>query len=378
VTSSALEFIRGESVAEVAAKVAEARAGQRVPLVGDSRWTDEYWQAVCDTWRAMPLPEGAAWAALSSGTTGNPRLILRSEESWSDSFEVLNKLLQASASDVFYIPGSPASSLALFTFAHAAALRAKVVGEDQLASATIFHGTPSLFRSTLAKLSNTESPKLRVALIGGDSLDDHTRALAAKHSIRVISYYGAAELSFVAVDVDGGGFKPFDGVGLKIIDNQLWIKSPYLALGYLGAGGSLKATPEGWATVGDLASFENGYLKIHGRADGAIQTAAVTVVPEDVEQALQNLEAVKQVVVFGLPNESIGNLVAAVLVFDTKFDADLRSLMAVEAQAAKLLSPTHRPRVWFVAESVPVTISSKPARKLIQAAAIAGEYRKLV
>ena len=358
--------------------VAEARAGHRVPLVGDSRWSEEYWQTVCRTWQSMPLPAGSAWAALSSGTTGNPRLILRSEESWSASFEPLNNLLQASATDVFYIPGSPASSLALFTFAQASALGAKVVGDDQLASATIFHGTPSLFRSTLAKLSNTESPQLRVALIGGDSLDDHTRELAAKHSIRVISYYGAAELSFVAVDLDGKGFEPFDGVELKIIDNQLWVKSPYLALGYLGVGGSLQLTPEGWATVGDLASFENGHLRIHGRADGAIQTAAVTVVPEDVEHELQKLEAVKQVVVFGLPNESIGNLVAAVLVFDENCKENQSSLKLVETQAEKLLSPTHRPRVWFVAESVPVTISSKPARKLIQAAAMAGEYRKIV
>ena len=377
-TSPVLDFIRADSVAEVATLVAESRAAGKVPLVGDQRWSMQHWQTVCQRWSEEKLFEDTAWAALSSGTTGNPRLILRTAQSWQNSFEILNNILRATADDVFYIPGSPASSLALFTIAHAAKLGASVVGDESFEQATIFHGTPSLLRSTLARLAAGQSSKLRVALVGGDALDAATREIAAAHSISVISYYGAAELSLVAIDVDGSGLKPFAGVEIKIIDGQLWVKSPYRAIGYLGDGGALQESADGFATVGDLASFEDGCLKIQGRADGAIQTAGVTVIPEEVEKALQTLPGVDQVVVFGLPSESIANLVAAVITFNAHAPSEANELRTIEKLASELLSHTHRPRVWFVAESLPTTVSAKPARKQIQAAAIAGEYRKLV
>jgi len=377
VTAPALDFIRAETVAEVAALVAKSRAEGRVPLVGDPRWSLEHWGLVCERWSGSTLPEQAAWVALSSGSTGNPRLIVRSEQSWSLSFPVLNKLLNLTAEDVFYLPGSPASSLVLFSLAHAASLGARVVGDLALSDATVFHGTPSLLRSLLKRLDSGDKSSIRVALVGGDVLDQATREQAQAHGLRVVSYYGAAELSFVAIDLDGLGLQPFPGVETKIIDHQLWVRSPYRAIAYLGDGGALRETADGWATVGDLATEHEGRLNIQGRADGAIQTAGATVIPEDVEQALARLPGVEQIVVFGLPNDVIGNLVAAVLVFKADATDSMKSLREADSVSVRLLSNTHRPRVWFEASSLPATISGKPARKLIQAAAIAGEYQKL-
>jgi long-chain acyl-CoA synthetase len=377
VSTPTLDFIRAHSVSEVATQVAASRAQGRVPLVGDPRWSMEHWDLVQERWSGATLPAEAAWVALSSGSTGNPRLIVRTQQSWAFSFPVLNEILGLSASDVFYLPGSPASSLALFSIAHAADLGARVGGDELLQSATFFHGTPSLLRALLQRIEAGLNCGIRVALVGGDVLDDSTRELAQSLGIKVVSYYGAAELSFVAIDVDGNGLRAFPGVETKIIDHQLWVRSPYRAIAYLGDGGALRETPDGWATVGDLATEHNGRLSIQGRADGAIQTAGATVIPEDVEQALCQLPGVQQIVVFGVPNSVIGNLVAAVLVYQPETTENLRTLKSAESAALVLLSHTHRPRLWFEAQSLPTTISGKPARKLIQAAAIAGEYRKL-
>jgi acyl-coenzyme A synthetase/AMP-(fatty) acid ligase len=286
--------------------------------------------------------------------------------------------LNLTADDVFYLPGSPASSLVLFSIAHAASLGARVVGDFALSDATVFHGTPSLLRALLKRLEAGSKSSIRVALVGGDVLDQATREQAQAHGLRVISYYGATELSFVAIDLDGLGLQPFPGVETKIIEHQLWVRSAYRAIAYLGDGGALRETSDGWATVGDLATEHQGRLSIQGRADGAIQTAGATVIPEDVEQALALLPGVEQIVVFGLPNGVIGNLVAAVLVFKADATASMKSLREAEAVSLKLLSNTHRPRVWFEANGLPTTISGKPARKLILAAALAGEYGKLV
>ena len=401
-SAASLQFIRAQTLAQVVLAVAEARTLGLVPLVGDPRWSEEHWQLVRNRWEGETLPQGAAWAALSSGSTGNPRLIVRSDKSWTESFAVLNRILGLTEADLFYLPGSPASSLTLFSIAHAANLGAHVTSQLQTVSqtgevrqATVFHGTPALLRTLLNQLetrvepagesglnlpaNSVGEPGIRVALVGGDVLDAQTRARAAALGIRVFSYYGAAELSFVAIDPDGKGLLPFEGVELRIDDGQLWVRSPYRAIGYLGDGGALRETADGWVTVGDLARYTatEGRLAIRGRADGAIQIAGATVVPEDVEAALTQLESVAQAVVFGIPNANIGNLVAAVVVFKAEAPASARTAQFLNLKLSAVLSNTHRPRQWFVAEAIPATISGKPARLKVQQSAVAGEYQKL-
>ena len=389
-TAPSLKFIRAQTLAQVVLAVADARKLGLVPLVGDPRWSDEHWQLVRNRWEREPLPQGAAWAALSSGSTGNPRLIVRSDRSWTESFAVLNQLLGLTEGDLFYLPGSPASSLTLFSIAHAANLGAQVTSQLQTVSqagevrqATVFHGTPALLRTLLNQLETKVElggePGIRVALVGGDVLDAQTRDRATALGIRVFAYYGAAELSFVAIDPDGKGLLPFEGVEVRIDDGQLWVRSPYRAIGYLGDGGALRETADGWVTVGDLARYTatKGRLAIRGRADGAIQTAGATVVPEDVEAALVQLEGVAQAVVFGIPHANIGNLVAAVVVFKAEAPASARTAQFLNLKLNAVLSNTHRPRQWFIAEAIPATISGKPARLKVQQSAVAGEYQKL-
>lgn len=377
--TAALDFIRADSVAEVAALVAKSRAVGNVPLVGDPRWSVEHWDLVRGQWLNAQLPDEAAWVALSSGSTGNPRLIVRSAQSWEHSFPVLNRLMSLTTDDVFYLPGSPASSLVLFSVAHAASLGARLSGDpDSIAQATVFHGTPSLLRTLLQKLESGRPSRIRAALVGGDILDSATRERAENLGIKVLAYYGAAELSFVAIDVDGHGLQAFPGVDTKITDGELWVRSPYRAISYLGDGGALREAADGWVTVGDLAAESEGRLVIQGRADGAIQTAGATVIPEDVEKALSQFRGVENVVVFGLPSSTIGNLVAAAVVFELHATASMKRAWVHRVLESGLLSNTHRPRVWFEANTLPVTLSGKPARKAIQAAAIAGEYQKMV
>jgi acyl-coenzyme A synthetase/AMP-(fatty) acid ligase len=363
---------------EVVDHVRAVRAAGDIPLVGDERWPEAQREAVHDLVRDARPPLGAAWASLTSGSSGTPRVVLRTAASWERSFPAVSALLDdpAAAERVVALPAPPSSSLTLFSVAHALSGGPRPVfpGHDgSLAEATSFHGTPQALR---ALLDGGKLPRVRTALVGGSRLDDGVRAHAESRGIRVIAYYGAAELSFVAVD-DGTGLRPFPGVDIDVRDGELWVRSPFAALGYLGDGGPLR-TDGAWATVGDLAELETGTetgtLRLRGRADGAIITASATVIPEEVEAELRQIPEIADAVVFGFPAAGVGSLVAAMLEpapGSPKITAgSLRSIMSAR------LGPAHRPRIWFTGE-LPRTTSGKPARAEIVRRALAGEVSRV-
>lgn len=354
-----------------------------IPLVADDRWDPEYRAGLLSLAGTRPDP-GIAWATFSSGSSGAPRVILRSEQSWSASFAAVTALLDLGVGDVVYLPAPLASSLSLFAVAHARSAGATIllprthsVSPDDLERATVLHSTPHALRAVVEAIEAGALSRLRVALVGGARLDPALRARAAARGIRVVSYYGAAELSFVCVDADGGGFRPFPGVEVSERDGELWARSPYLAAGYLGnAPGALRRDDRGWATVGDLVeTTAEGRLRLRGRRDGAILTAAATVVPEDVEEALRAIDGIADAVVFGFPNAGAGELVGAVV--ETTPGLPRPSVRELRRTAGIRLTPTHLPRRWFWTEQLPRTVAGKPERARIRAAALNGEVQRL-
>jgi acyl-CoA synthetase (AMP-forming)/AMP-acid ligase II len=351
-------------------RVRDIRAAGDVPLVGDERWPDGQWDAMSTLVERMRVPDAAAWATLTSGSTGFPRILLRTQESWQASFPAVSALLGADEDDGVALPAPSSSSLTLFSMAHALASGPRpVLGPDGRTGngASCFHGTPQALRRLLDAGGPTG---VRTALVGGSSLDLELRAEAEGRGIRVVSYYGAAELSFVAID-DGTGLRPFPGVEVDVRDGELWVRSPFVAIGYLGEGGPMRRDGD-WTTVGDLADVTDGALRLRGRADGAILTASATVIPEEVEAALRALPGVADAVVVGLPAPGVGALVAALVEPETSI-GDARQLRVA---AARVLTPASRPRAWFAGE-LPRTAAGKPARAEALRRVLAGEVSRL-
>lgn len=359
--------LRGPDRDALSARIAEVRACEAVPLVGDDRWPAEQWlDVVRAAAEAGPHP-GMGWATLTSGSTGRPRIVLRTAASWSASFGEVEELLGAHPGDRVALPAPPASSLSLFSIAHALAggpgvllSRGHALVPSDFAEATLFHGTPYALR----RLLDTGAPDgLRAALVGGSPLDAALRSRAEAAGIRVVSYYGAAELSFVAADT-GEGLRPFPGVEVDLRAGELWVRSPYVSAGYLdGAAGPLRHDGD-WHTVGDRATWEGDALRILGRGDDAILTASATVIPAEVEEALRALPGVTDAVVLGLPYTGVGSLVAAVVEPATDAKEPTKgglTARGLTAAAAAVLTTTHRPRRWFAAR-LPRTATGKPAR----------------
>ncbi|MGW2156663.1 AMP-binding protein [Nonomuraea sp. NPDC001699] len=399
----ALVAIALEDPAELLAAVLAADLAGVTPLVGDPGWSPERWARVAAAAGADlrvgeplpcvpgapltpdPRPDDRAWACFTSGSTGRPRAVVRTRASWTRSFPHLCELTGIGPADVVLVPGPLVSSLYAFAAVHTLAVGATALvpggrpASAELRAATAIHLVPHRLPEALE-----QAPGLRTAVVGGAALSPRARDLAGRAGVRVVSYYGATELSFVAFDADGGGMRPFPGVEIEVRAEpgralgEVWARSPWLAEGYLGgAKGPLRRDGQGWMTVGDLAEpYRAGQvLRVRGRGDGAIQTGGATVVPEDVEAVLRKVPGVGDIVVIGSPHPSLGSVVTAVV---EGACPPPRALL--EAVARGGLDVAQRPRRWYAVPALPRTGSGKPARGLVADRLAGGdpEIRRLV
>ncbi|RFA09112.1 hypothetical protein B7R54_07645 [Subtercola boreus] len=72
--------------------------------------------------------------------------------------------------------------------------------------------------------------------------------------------------------------------------------------------------PDGWDTLGDLGHLDaDGYLYVADRADDLIITGGANVYPAEVEAVLEEHPGIRSAVVFGLPGDDLGEVVAALV-----------------------------------------------------------------
>lgn len=306
------------------------------------------------------LPAGTFLVVITSGTSGHPRPVLRTAASWTSSFAPFTELTGIGPDDRVLLTGPLHATMHLFAAVHALAVGAHLV--DEPAAATAAHVVPSRIGPLLDELA-PDAP-LRILVVAGAALPDRIAERAVDRGLSVTEYYGAAELSFVAARRVPGPLRPFPGAQVQVRAGVVWVRSPFLSLGYpAGVSGPFRRDEQGFATVGDLAAPAGDGLRIRGRGDAAITTGGATVLVEDVEDALLQLPGVAAVAVVGTPHPRLGQLVTAVL--EPAPGADLSS---VRTAVHGLLRAQSRPRRWLVADRLPRTGGGKVARHRVAAA----------
>ncbi|MFD6053339.1 long-chain fatty acid--CoA ligase [Agromyces sp. NPDC060279] len=330
-----------------------------------------------ETAPAEALPAGTELALTTSGSSapnGRPRIVARTSASWLASSAPLAEATGAGPDAVVRITGPLHVSMQLYAALHALQLGA--TASDEPDRATIVHATPT----RLARL--LDGPAVPpTAVVAGATSNAVLRARAAARGVRLVEYYGAAELSFVAIG-EGEGLRAFPGVEIELrpsaAGQELWARSPYLALAVVG-GGMLRRDARGFATVGDLAETlppdahgSEPRFRILGRGDAAITVAGETVLAEDVEHRLGELPGVAAAVVVGEPDELLGQRLVAVV--ELAPSADPEAVLA----AARALPPAWRPRRWYRSEAIPTTPAGKAARGAVANGLAAGRYPRIV
>jgi len=243
----------------------------------------------------------------TGGTSGKPKRIRRTAESWLASIRVIFEKYTNSA-ECYGILGDLGHSLAFY-----AAVEAQIIGNrcvsvvgrspkeqaQQFADAgvDVIYATPTQMR--LLSKSHRVLENVQVVFIGGGRLDPETRAQVQSlaPNAKIWQFYGAAEASFITLaephhDAASVGIA-FPGVEIDIrnIDSEgigdVWVKSPYVFLGYVQGHAPDTYWQDDWLTIGELGKMDDaGQLFLSGRKSRVFTVADKTIYPEDIEQYL--------------------------------------------------------------------------------------------
>ncbi|NLJ54786.1 MAG: long-chain fatty acid--CoA ligase [Intrasporangiaceae bacterium] len=301
----------------------------------------------------------------TSGTTGGaPRLVERTVQSWTDSFGPFTQVTGLHADDVVLASG-PASSMFVYARAHSAWLGAETIAEsrwrpERASAATVAHLTSTM----LADVLELDRSRLRLVVVAGSALAPALRERALARGIDVVEYYGAAELSLVAIG--RGELEAFPQVEVEVRDGVIWVRSPWTALGYAGGVDGPLRSDGSWCSVGDRGVLRQGVLTVNGR-DDIVTTGGRSVPVADVEAVLRSAPGVREVAVLGVPQERLGEVLAAVVV-----GGERQSTMRhVRERLPREQCPVH----WFTAERLPSTAAGKVSLPDLRLALAAGEVR---
>ena len=118
-----------------------------------------------------------------------------------------------------------------------------------------------------------------------------------------------------------------DGFTVKIIENQLYIKSDTAMIGYLNANSPFD--PDGFFPTGDLVEQDSeGYIKIIGRLKEFINVGGQKVMPSEVEGVLLELEFIRDVIVRKELNPITGEYVVTDVVVDNvQLDSEAKKIL---------------------------------------------------
>jgi O-succinylbenzoic acid--CoA ligase len=323
-------------------------------------------------------PPGTAVVIATSGSTGEPKLVVLSAAALRASALATERRLGGAARWLLALPAEHVAGVQVIVRALLAGappevqdLRPGFRADDFVAAARRLGAGPrctSLVPTQLGRLLDAGGPAVdalrgfAAILIGGAALDPrlHRRALDA--GVPVVTTYGMSETAGGCV---------YDGVALDGVrvdldpDDRIRLGGATLADGYLGRPEETAAAfGGGWFRTGDLGRWREGRLQVLGRADDVIITGGEKVAPAAVERVLAGRPGVRAACVVGLPDERWGQAVGAAVQLEAgarAVEVEWRAVVRAELGRAAV------PRVLLVVDEIPLRGIGKPDRTAVTA-----------
>lgn len=170
-------------------------------------------------------------------------------------------------------------------------------------------------------------------------------------------FYGAAETSFItianATTPETSVGRAYEGVQISLDSSgEVWVKSPYLFMGYAAADGGAKWR-DGWLSVGEIGKEEGGFLFLSGRAGRMVTVADHNVFPEEIEALMEGLRGVRRAAVLPVRDERRGVVLIAMV------QGDHAAEPAILAELRARLGPLKAPKALFWQVDWPLLASGK-------------------
>jgi O-succinylbenzoic acid--CoA ligase len=211
---------------------------------------------------------------------------------------------------------------------------------------------------------------LRAVLVGGAPAAPRLLARAAERGLPVVLTYGCTETCSQVVATPyaqryapaaAGAGRALPGAELRVRDGRIEVRGPMRMAGYLGEP---PLAADAWFDTGDLGIIDpGGCLQVQARRTDLIVSGGNNVYPAEVEQVLEDCPGIAAAAVFGLPDETWGQIVAAVLVADGTAPSEAEFAAHLSRHLARDKQPR---RLGFIAR-----LPHTPGGKLDRAALIA-------
>ena len=331
---------------------------------------------------------------LTSGSTGEPKAVLVSEENlWNDGRHIV-EAMGIRAHDVNYgvIPlshsyglgnlvapllmqGTPIALRELF-------LPAQLAADARATGLSVLPAVPFLFEQILSQLRGRGGlpPTVRLLITAGARIDlDLVTSFKKELGTKIHSFYGSSETGGITYDDEEddndddddkisdpltvGKPMPETEVTLRR-DERVHVHGNAVARGYVETSDKAmeKFVDNGFLS-GDTGAFDDrGRLFLTGRLSSFVNVAGRKVDPSETENVLLAMPDVLEAKVLGMACDKRGQKLVAFIV---PRSCDLSSL-AVRSYCAQKLSPHKIPRDLILLDKMPLTNRGKADRKALE------------
>ena len=287
----------------------------------DAAYIDELAQIIS----VESVPTSADFGVLTSGTTGRPKPLWRSESSWREFFDIQNNIFDINKDTKIFLHGS-------FSF----------TGVSNMVIAVLWSGgtvitTRSLRPIRWIQLINKYHvdhiyalpTKLRLLvrhckskldsisyIIGGSQVLDRQLMEQLEQicpNMEFILYYGASELNYITyctgkewLDREGTVGRPFPSVRIEEQNGVIYVTTKH----------HIEGIPDTY-TVNDCGYIDrDGYLMFNGRQGDVINKGGYKISIPEMELYLQSLQGVSEVAVITINDEIRGEDFIAYMVLE--------------------------------------------------------------
>ena len=296
-----------------------------IPMVCHNEMDAAYIDELAQIISVEGVPTSADFGVLTSGTTGCPKPLWRSESSWREFFDIQNNIFHINKDTKIFLHGS-------FSF----------TGVSNMVMAVLWSGGTVITTSSLRPIRWIQlidkyhvdhiyalPTKLRLLvrhckskldsinnIIGGSQVLDRQLMEQLElicPNMEFILYYGASELNYITyctgkewLDREGTVGRPFPSVIIAEQNGVIYVTTKH----------HIEGIPDTY-TVNDCGYIDSdGYLMFHGRRGDVINKGGYKISIPEMEIYLQSLQGVSEVAIITINDEIRGEDFIAYMVLE--------------------------------------------------------------
>jgi acyl-CoA synthetase (AMP-forming)/AMP-acid ligase II len=404
--SGARIFIVGPDVADLADQAVASLASKprRIALGFDREGYErlEAWIEAAEPGdpRLEADPQDDVIQLYTSGTTGLPKGVRLTNRNYLALFEFPTELgglnyqtgdTVLAAMPFFHVAGVNVALIAMASGARSAILKdaAPQLILDTIGKERVNHAflAPALIQMLMQApgIGGADLSSMRTLTYGASPIsEDLLKRASARFRCEFVQLYGMTETCGAGTFLPYADHDParaklrscgaaWPGLELKIAGEdgtevargavgEVVIRSPVVMKGYWNKpDATAAAIRDGWMCTGDAAYMdEDGYVFIYDRVKDMIRTGGESVYPAEVENALFGHPAIADAAVIGVPDDTWGEAVKAIVVLKSGAPRDAADIIAwARARIAHFKAPKS---VDFV-DAIPRNITGKILRR---------------